>query len=72
MTKGGYPARFGGRLSSVLEIDMKEGNRKQIEGEGSLGIISSKLTLQGPIIKEKSSFIISAEEPTLIFWHNHL
>ena len=59
LTKGGYPARFGGRLSSVLEIDMKEGNRKQIEGEGSLGIISSKLTLQGPIIKEKSSFIIS-------------
>ena len=59
LTKGGYPARFGGRLSSVLEIDMKEGNRKQIEGEGSLGIISSKLTLQGPIIKDKSSFIIS-------------
>ncbi len=59
LTKGGYPARFGGRLSSVLEIDMKEGNRKKIEGEGSLGIISSKLTLQGPIIKDKSSFIIS-------------
>ena len=59
LTKGGYPARFGGRLSSVLEIDMKEGNMKKIEGEGSIGLISSKLTLQGPIIKDKTSFIIS-------------
>ena len=60
LTKGGYPARFGGRLSSVLEIDMKEGNMKKIEGEGSIGLISSKLTLQGPIIKDKTSFIVSA------------
>ena len=59
LTKGGFPARFGGRLSSVLEIDMKEGNMKKIEGEGSIGLISSKLTLQGPIIKDKSSFIVS-------------
>ena len=59
LTKGGYPARFGGRLSSVLEIDMKEGNMKKIEGEGSIGLISSKLTLQGPIIKDKTSFIVS-------------
>ena len=59
LTKGGFPARFGGRLSSVLEIDMKEGNMKKIEGEGSVGLISSKLTLQGPIIKDKTSFIIS-------------
>lgn len=59
LTKGGFPSRFGGRLSSVLEIDMKEGNMKKIEGEGSVGIISSKLTLQGPIIKDKTSFIIS-------------
>ena len=59
ITKGGFPARFGGRLSSVLEIDMKEGNMKKIEGEGSIGLISSKLTLQGPIIKDKTSFIIS-------------
>jgi hypothetical protein len=60
LTKGGFPARYGGRLSSVLEIDMKEGNMKQIEGEGSIGLISSKLTLQGPIIKDKTSIIVSA------------
>lgn len=59
LTKGGFPARFGGRLSSVLEIDMKEGNMKKIEGEGSIGIVASKLTLQGPIIKDKTSFIVS-------------
>lgn len=59
LTKGGFPSRFGGRLSSVLEIDMKEGNMKKIEGEGSIGLISSKLTLQGPIVKDKTSFIVS-------------
>ncbi len=59
LTKGGFPARFGGRLSSVLEIDMKEGNMKTIEGEGSIGLISSKLTLQAPINKDKTSFIFS-------------
>jgi outer membrane receptor for ferrienterochelin and colicin len=59
LTKGGFPARFGGRLSSVLEIDMKEGNMKKFKGEGSLGLISSKLTLEGPIWKEKTSFILS-------------
>jgi outer membrane receptor for ferrienterochelin and colicin len=59
LTKGGFPARFGGRLSSVLEIDLKEGNMKEFKGEGSLGLISSKLTLEGPFIKDKSSFIIS-------------
>ena len=60
LTKGGFPARFGGRLSSVLEIDMKEGNMKEITGEASIGIVASKLTLQGPLIKNKSSFIVSA------------
>ena len=59
LTKGGFPARFGGRLSSVLEIDMKEGNMKEFKGEGSLGLISSKLALEGPIIKDKVSFIVS-------------
>lgn len=59
LTKGGIPARFGGRLSSVLEINMKEGNMETFKGEGSLGAISSKLTLEGPIIKDKASFIIS-------------
>jgi len=59
LTKGGFPARFGGRLSSVLEIDMKEGNLREFKGEGSLGLISSKLTLEGPIWKEKTSFMLS-------------
>lgn len=59
LTKGGFPARYGGRLSSVLEIDMKEGNMKEFHGEGAIGLISSKLTLEGPIIKDKTSFIIS-------------
>lgn len=59
LTKGGFPSRFGGRLSSVLEIDMKEGNMKKFQAEGSVGLISAKLTLQGPIIKDKTSFIVS-------------
>ncbi len=59
LTKGGFPARFGGRLSSVLEIDMKEGNMKEFKGEGSIGLISSKLALEGPIVKDKASFMIS-------------
>ena len=59
LTKGGFPARFGGRLSSVLEIDMREGNMKEFKGDATLGLISSKLTLEGPIIKDKSSFIVS-------------
>jgi len=59
LTKGGFPARFGGRLSSVLEIDMKEGNMREFHGEGSIGLISSKLTLEGPIWKDRTSFIVS-------------
>jgi hypothetical protein len=54
------PAEYGGRLASVLDINMKEGNNKKFGGEGGIGIISSRLTLEGPIIKNKSSFIISA------------
>jgi outer membrane receptor for ferrienterochelin and colicin len=59
LTKGGFPARFGGRLSSVLEINMKEGNLSEFHGEGSIGLVSSKLTLEGPIVKDKASFIVS-------------
>ncbi|MDQ2719871.1 MAG: TonB-dependent receptor [Bacteroidota bacterium] len=60
LIKGGYPAQFGGRLSSILDITMKEGNKKKFSGEGGIGLISSNLTLEGPIKKNKSSFIISA------------
>ncbi|MCB0402388.1 MAG: carboxypeptidase-like regulatory domain-containing protein [Flavobacteriales bacterium] len=58
--KGGIPARYGGRLSSLLDIHMKEGNSKQMSVSGGLGLIASRLTLEGPIQKDKSSFIISA------------
>lgn len=58
LIKGGFPARYGGRLSSVLEINMKEGNRNEFHGEGAIGIVASKLTLEGPI-SEKTSFILS-------------
>lgn len=60
LTKGGFPARYGGRLSSVVEINMKEGNENEFHGEGAIGIVASKLTLEGPIQKGKSSFIVSA------------
>ena len=59
LTKGGFPARFGGRLSSVLQIDMKEGNMKEFRGDATIGLISSKLTLEGPIVKDKTSFIVA-------------
>lgn len=59
LIKGGFPARYGGRLSSVIDIRMKEGNMKEFKGEGSIGIISSKLSIEGPIIKDKTSFIVS-------------
>lgn len=57
--KGGFPARYGGRLSSVIDISMKEGNNKKITGKGSIGLISSKFTLEGPIKSENTSFILS-------------
>jgi len=60
LIKGGFPARYGGRLSAVLDIRMKDGNNKKFAAEGSVGIISSKLTLEGPIVKDKTSFIVSA------------
>ncbi|TGE14327.1 TonB-dependent receptor [Hymenobacter elongatus] len=60
LIKGGFPARYGGRLSSVLDISMKEGNMREFHGEGAIGIVASKLTLEGPIKKDTASFIISA------------
>ncbi|WP_353721010.1 TonB-dependent receptor [Dyadobacter sp. 676] len=60
LTKGGFPARFGGRLSSVVEMNMKEGSKDRLHGEGGIGLLSSRLTLEGPVRKEKSSFLLSA------------
>lgn len=57
--KTGMPAQYGGRLSSVLDISMGQGNVEKFNASGGLGLISSKLTLQGPIRKEQSSFLVS-------------
>ncbi len=57
--KGGIPAEYGGRLSSVLDIRMKEGNKKKYGATGGIGTISSRLTLEGPIKEDKASFIVS-------------
>ncbi|MFT3679381.1 MAG: TonB-dependent receptor [Ferruginibacter sp.] len=57
--KGNSPAQFGGRLSSVLDVKMKEGNNKNYQVSGGIGLISSRLTVEGPIQKDRSSFIIS-------------
>ena len=60
LTKGGFPARYGGRLSSVIEMTMKDGNKEKISGEAGIGIISSRLVLEGPIVKDTASFLVSA------------
>jgi hypothetical protein len=57
--KGGIPSRFGGRVSSVLDIRMKEGNTKQSEVNGGIGTVFSRLAVEGPIVKEKVSFIVA-------------
>ncbi len=59
LIKGGMPANYGGRLSSVLDISMKDGNNKEYHAEGGIGLISSRLTVEGPIKKDVSSFIVS-------------
>ena len=60
LIKGGMPAQYGGRLSSVLDISMKEGNNQKFQVDGGLGLIASRLSIQGPIVKDKASFIVSA------------
>jgi len=66
LIKGGMPASYGGRLSSVLDIQMKEGNNKYYEVDGGVGLVSSKLTIQGPLVKDKSSFIVSGRRTYLL------
>ncbi|MFV0554580.1 MAG: TonB-dependent receptor [Mangrovibacterium sp.] len=58
--KGGFPARFGGRLSSVVDVRMKEGNEKELHGGAQIGLIASKFYLEGPIVEDKTAFHISA------------
>jgi len=59
LTKGGMPAQYGGRLSSVLDITMKDGNNQNFQVDGGIGLIASRFTVQGPLKKDTSSFIIS-------------
>lgn len=65
LIKGGFPAQYGGRLSSIIDISMKDGNDKEYHGEGGVGLISSRLTLEGPIVKEKATFMISGRRTYL-------
>ena len=58
--KGGIPSRYGGRLSSILDVRMKEGNKKKITVNGGVGFIFSRLSVEAPLIKDKSSMIIAA------------
>jgi len=57
--KGGMPAQYGGRISSVLDITMLDGNKKNFGAEGGLGLIASRLKVDGPIVKDRGSFMIS-------------
>ncbi len=60
LIKGGMPAQYGGRISSVVDISMKDGNINKTEVDGGIGLIASRLSVQGPIKKDKASFIVSA------------
>ncbi len=60
VVKGGFPAQYGGRLSSVIEIAMRDGNKRHYEAEGGIGLLTSKLSIEGPITRDRGSFIVSA------------
>ncbi len=68
LIKGSFPARYGGRLSSILDVRTKEGNNKTYEAEASVGILASNIAIQGPIKKNKSSFLLSARRTHLDPW----
>lgn len=63
--KGGMPAQYGGRLSSVLDIKMNDGNNQEYDVAGSVGLISAKMNVEGPIQKDKSSFLVSGRRTYL-------
>ncbi|WP_158828294.1 TonB-dependent receptor [Mucilaginibacter lacusdianchii] len=65
--KGGMPAQYGGRLSSVLDVTMDDGNYKKVSVQGGLGLIASRIKVEGPLIKDKSSFMISARRTYIDF-----
>ncbi len=59
LIKGGMPAQYGGRLSSVVDVQMRDGNDKYFQASGGIGLVASRLTLEGPIVKDKISFLVS-------------
>lgn len=59
LIKGGFPSKYGGRLSSILELSMKDGSKEKFKSEGGIGLLSANLSFEGPIIKNKGSYIIS-------------
>ncbi len=59
LIKGGFPARYGGRLSSVIDVALNDGNSQEFTGNGGVGLISSRLTFEGPISKDRTSFLVS-------------
>ncbi|WP_240755280.1 TonB-dependent receptor [Pedobacter sp. SYP-B3415] len=63
--KGGMPAQYGGRLSSVLDVKMNEGNYKNFAFQGGIGLIASRIKAEGPLIKDKASFMFSARRTYL-------
>lgn len=68
LVKGGFPARYGGRLSSVLDIRMKEGNLKKFKGQADIGLMTGRLTLEGPLAKDKASYFVSARR-SFVDWY---
>lgn len=58
--KGGIPAKYGGRLSSLLEVTTRDGNNKRLSGSGGIGLLAAKASLEGPVFSDKASFIVSA------------
>ncbi len=60
LIKGGMPAQYGGRLSSVVDVVMKDGNINKFQMDGGIGLIASRFSIQGPVVKDKASFILSA------------
>ncbi|MEM1322160.1 MAG: TonB-dependent receptor [Bacteroidota bacterium] len=68
LIKGSFPARYGGRLSSVLDIRTKEGNKKRLGAEATIGLTSAKVSIEGPIKQDTSSFIFSARQSFLGFY----
>ncbi len=65
LIKGGMPANFGGRMSSVLEVNMNEGNYKRLSVKGGLGVISSRITIEGPLKKDRGSFMVAGRRTYL-------